>query len=256
MTELTDSLVHGAFAFMLILARVAGAVMLLPGFGETAPPAMLRAGIALCIALLLLPLLLPTLPAAPEASATAALMVAAEALTGIWFGWLARLLALALPVGAQFIAYLLGLSSVLQPDAELGPQSTALARMFELAAPLIVLTTDLYQMPLAALQGLYRLVPAGALLPSADGAMTVVEVVTQMFALALRLAAPFVVAAVVWNVAIGLIARLVPRMQVYFVALPGQILGGLLMLAGLSGAILAAWDGSARTLFGTLPGAG
>ena len=68
--------------------------------------------------------------------------------------------------------------------------------------------------------------------------------------------APFVLAAVIWNVASGLIARLVPRLQIYFVALPGQILGGFLMLAALSGAILAAWEGTARSLFTALPGTG
>ncbi len=256
MTELTDIINQGAFGLMLVLARVAGAVMLLPGLGETAPPAILRAGLALCLALLLLPTVLPSLPDMPEAGMLAALMIGAEVLTGVWFGWLARLLALALPVAAQFIAYLLGLSSVLQPDAQLGPQSTALARLFDLAAPLAVLSSDLYQLPLVALGGLYRIVPAGALLPSTDGAMSAMEMTTQMFALALRLAAPFVLAAVVWNVAIGLIARLVPRLQVYFIAMPGQILGGFLMLAALSGAILAAWEGTARTLLSALPGSG
>ena len=57
-------------------------------------------------------------------------MIVAEVMTGLWLGWLARLFCLALPIAAQFIAYLLGISTVLQPDAELGPQSTALAALF------------------------------------------------------------------------------------------------------------------------------
>jgi flagellar biosynthetic protein FliR len=253
---LSDAMLQGGFGLMLVLARVAGAVMLLPGLGETAPPPMLRAGLALCIALLLLPLLLPRLPPPPEASGQAALMIGGEVLTGLWFGWLVRLLALALPVAAQIIAYLLGLASVLQPDAQLGPQSTSLARLFDLAAPLMILASDLYQLPLLALAGLYDIVPAGALLPAADSALSATEMLTRTFSLALSLAAPFVVAAIVWNVATGLIARLVPRLQVYFAALPGQILGGFVLLAALSGAILGAWSGAARTLFAALPGNG
>lgn len=256
MTELAEMMNQGAFGLMLVVARVAGAIMLLPGLGETAPPAMLRAGLALCLALLLLPGLLPVLPPPPEAGIQAALMIGAEVLTGLWFGWLARLVSLALPIAAQFIAYLLGLSSVLQADAELGPQSTALSRLFDLAAPLAVLSSDLYQLPLMALGGLYTLVPAGTLLPNTDGVLTVLEMMTRTFGLALRLAAPFVLAAVVWNVASGLIARLVPRLQIYFVAMPGQILGGFLMLAALSGAILAAWEVGARSLLTALPGTG
>lgn len=254
MSVLDELIGQGAFGLMLVLARVAGAVMLLPGLGETGPPAVLRAGLALCLSLLLLPPLLPTLPPAPEAGLQAALMIAAEAFTGLWFGWLARLIALALPMAAQFIAYLLGLSSVLQPDPQLGPQSTALARLFDMAAPLIILSTGLYQMPLTALGGLYQLVPPGALLSAADTTQSAVEMVTRGFDLALRLSAPFVLAAVAWNLATGLVARLVPRLQVYFAALPGQLLGGFLMLLFLTGAVMAAWGGAARSWFAVLPG--
>ncbi len=256
MADLQTDLPQTAFAFMLILARVGAAMAVLPGLGESVAPAMVRAGLAAGIAVLLLPVLAPALPAPPTASLQAVLMVAAETVTGLWFGWLARLLALALPVAAQFIAYMLGLSSVLQPDTELGPQSTALARMGELAAPVLILASDLYRLPLAAIGGLYRLVPAGDVLPAADTTQVAVTAVAEMFSLALRLASPFVLAAIVWNVATGLMARLVPRLQVYFVAMPGQILGGFVLLALLSATLLSAWQGSVQSAFRSLPGTG
>jgi flagellar biosynthetic protein FliR len=181
-------------------------------------------------------------------------MVAAELLTGLWLGWLARLFALALPIAGQFIAYLLGLSTVLQPSADLGSQSTALSRLFELAAPLAILATGLYALPLTALAGSYRLVPPGTLLPAGDGAAAAVRTVGMVFALALRLASPFLLAGIVWHVAIGLMARLVPRLQIYFVAMPGQILGGLLLLAALSGVIVSAFLDAMRDGLAGLPG--
>jgi flagellar biosynthetic protein FliR len=260
MTALLDAwppdLPQTAFAFVLLLARVSAAIVLLPGLGETAAPATLRIGLALCVTLLLLPSVAPLVPATPEAGIRAAGMVMAEIITGLWFGWLARLLALALPMAAQFIAYLLGISSVLQPDAELGPQSTALAKLFEVAAPLLILVSGLYTLPLAALAGLYRLLPPGSLLPAADSAELAVGAVAQAFGLALRLASPFVLAGIVWQVTMGLVARLVPRMQIYFAAMPGQILGGLLLLATLSGTLLAAWQDSVRSALTALPGSG
>lgn len=254
--DLPNDLPQAAFGFLLVVVRIGAAMVVLPGLGESSAPAMVRGGLALAIALLLYPGLAPDLPAVPLASLQAGGMIAAEAVTGLWFGWLARLLALALPAMAQFIAYMLGLSSVLQPDAELGPQATALARLFEMAAPVLILTLDLYHLPLVALAGLYRLVPAGTWLPAADTAQVAVTAVAQMFGLALRLASPFILAAIVWNTAIGMAARLVPRMQVYFVAMPGQILGGLVLLAALSGTLLAAWEASARSGFLALPGSG
>ena len=241
---------------MLVLARVGGAMMLLPGLGETAPPSMLRAGLAGCIALLLLPGLMPVLPRPPEAGILAGLMLAAEVVTGVWFGWLARVLVLALPMAGQFVAYMIGISNVLQSDAALGPQTTAVARLFDAAVPMLILATGLYPLPLAALEGLYRLIPAGSLLPAADGTQTVLRAVADSFSLALRLASPFVLASLVWHVATGLMARFLPRLQVYFIAIPGQILGGLLLLAGLSGTLLSAWMEATRTGFSALPGAG
>jgi len=254
--DLPPDLDRWAFGLMLVLARVGGAMMLLPGLGETAPPSMLRAGLAGCIALLLLPGLMPVLPHPPEAGMLAGLMLAAEVATGVWFGWLARVLVLALPMAGQFLAYSIGISNVLQSDAELGPQTTAVARLFGAAVPLLVLATGLYTMPLAALEGLYRLIPAGSLVPAADGTQTVLRAVTESFALALRLASPFVLASLVWHVATGLMARFLPRLQVYFMAVPGQILGGLLLLTGLSGALLSAWMEAMRTGLSALPGSG
>lgn len=243
-----------AFAFTLVLARCAGATIMLPGFGEDAYPPVIRAGLALAVTLLLVPGIAPLVPATPDSGLLAAGMLCAELATGLWLGWLARMTYLALAVAAQFMAYLLGITSVLQPDPELGPQNTALAAAFQLLAPLIVLVSGLYALPLMALAGSYHLIRPGALLPADDGAWVAVRAVTQAFALALRLASPFVLASIVWHVAIGLIARLVPRMQVYFIAMPGQIVGGLALLAAVSGVLLATWQEAVRDSFGALPG--
>jgi len=245
-----------SFAFVLLLARIGGAMALLPGLGDNALPAMVRAGLALTVTLVLLPVIAPQMPAPPEPGLQAAGMVAAELVTGLWLGWLARLFTLALPLCAQFIAYLLGLATVLQPSSELGPQTSALSRLFELVAPLVILTSGLYALPLSALAGSYHLIPAGTLLPAGDGTALAVRAVGGMFALALRLAAPFLLAGIVWHVAIGLLARLVPRIQVYFVAMPGQILGGLLLLAALSAVILSAFLDAMRDGLSGLPGLG
>ncbi len=245
-----------AFGAMLVLARVAGAIVLLPGLGESAPPSMVRAGLALGVTLLLLPVLLPDLPPPPDAELRAGMMVAAEVGTGLWFGWLARCLVLALPMAGQYIAYMVGISNVLQADAELGPQTTAVARLFDAAVPVLILTTELYKVPLAALEGLYRLVPAGTVLPIVDSSQTALRAIAESAILALRLASPFVLAGLVWHIATGLTARFLPRLQVYFVAVPGQILGGLLLLGVLSGALLSAWLEATRAGFSTMPGTG
>lgn len=254
--EFLSALPALAFAFVLVLGRVGSAMMLLPGLGEAELPMMVRAGLALCVSLLLLPGIAPMVGAAPGDVMAMAGMVLAEVATGLWLGWLARMVVLALPIAGQLISYMLGLSNVLQPDAALGAQATALGRMLALAAPVVVLSSGLYAPALAALGGSYRLVAPGALVPAGDLAETALGAVAQGFTLALRLAAPFVLASVVWQVAIGLMARLVPRLQVYFVAMPAQILGGLAMIAALISLLLNSWQAAVRDVYAGLPGLG
>jgi flagellar biosynthetic protein FliR len=252
--DLLATLPAWAFGFVLVMGRIGAAIALLPGLGEAEPPAMLRVGLALGVTALLLPGMAPLIPPVPEAGLRAGLMIGAEVITGLWIGWLARLLVLALPVAGQFMSYMLGIANVLQPDPLLGGQATPIARLFALAAPLAILMSGLYALPLAALAGSYGLVRPGELLPAADTAETAVRAAAAAFALAVRLASPFLLVAIVWHVAVGLLARLVPRLQVYFVAMPGQILGGIALLAILATALLAAWQDSVRAGFASLPG--
>jgi flagellar biosynthetic protein FliR len=252
--SLLQALPAWAFAFILVLARIGAAMTLLPGLGEAVAPTMLRVGLSVGVTVLLLPAIAPSVPLVPDTGLQAGLMLAAEVITGLWLGWFARLLVLALPIAGQLIAYMLGVANVLQPDPELGGEATPIARLFAVAAPLAILVTGLYALPLAALAGSYQLIPAGSLLPAADTAQAAARATGVAFALAVRLASPFLLVAIVWHVAIGLLARLVPRLQIYFIAMPGQILGGILLLAILATSILSAWQVAIQAGFASMPG--
>lgn len=224
--------------------------MLLPGIGEAEAPAIFRAGITLSLVLLVLPGVGVIAPGDPWQSAA---MVGAELLCGGVLGWLARCIALALPMAGQMISFMIGLSSVISPDPALG-QSSAIMRLFSIAVPVLALQTGLWALPVAALSGSYGLVPPGHLIPVADSVQAALSAVIEAFGLALRLAAPFVIASAVWQVALGLLARLIPQLQIYFAAMPGQILGGLALLGLLSAGIAESWVGAARESLSNLPG--
>ena len=164
----------------------------------------------------------------PEAGLTAAGMVVAEVITGLWLGWLARLFCLALPIaGAVHRLLARHLHRAAARRRSWARKAPRWRPCSSIAAPLVILVSGLYVLPLTALAGSYRLIPPGTLLPAADSTATAVPRSGRRSRSALRLASPFVLAAIVWHVAIGLIARLVPRLQIYFVSLPGQIVGGL-----------------------------
>lgn len=242
-----------SFAFMMVLCRCGAAVMLLPGLGEDGPPALVRVGVAVALALLLVPVVAPHLPAAPQGFVRLLALLCGELLAGGFLGWLARLVSLALPAAGQLISLSTGLSSVLQPDANFGAQTSGLGRLFGLAGPVLILMSGLYALPLSALAGSYAALPAGALPPGGDMTEMVVRAVAAHFSLALRLAAPFMLAGMVWQIGLGLLARLVPQLQVYFAALPGQVLGGLFLLAALSAGVLNVWMRAVAENFAALP---
>ena len=239
-----------AFSFVLVLCRCGAAAMLLPGIGEVETPAMVRAGITLALVFLILPGIGQIAPVDPWQSAA---MVAAELLCGGVLGWLARCIVLALPMAGQLISFMTGLSSVVSPDPALG-QSSATMRLFSIAAPVLALKTGLWALPVAALSGSYGLIAPGHLIPVADSTQAALGAVVDAFGLALRLAAPFVIASTVWQIALGAIARLIPQLQIYFAAMPGQILGGLALLGLLSFGIVEAWVEAARAGLNDLPG--
>jgi flagellar biosynthetic protein FliR len=243
-----------AFACAMILARAGAAIMLLPGLGEASLPAMLRAGIALMLTVLLVPVVAPSMPPIPGDALHLAAMVGAELLTGLWLGWLAWLLVQALPIAGQIVSYLVGVSNVLQPDPVLGAEATAVSRMLSLLATLVVLVSGLWTMPVAAIASSFHVIPPGTFLPAADTTETVLQAVAQTFELALRLSSPFILASIVWHLALGVIARLVPRVQVYFVTMPGQILGGVALLGLLAGGMVAVWEEALRDAYAHLPG--
>jgi flagellar biosynthetic protein FliR len=250
------ALLDWAPAFALIFARVGAAMALLPGVGESVAPGIVRIGLALSMTVLLLPNLQSGMPQVPESGLSMGLMIAGEVVTGLWFGWVARMIVLALTIAAQFIGFLVGLASVLQPDPELGAQSSALGKLFEMAAPVLVLASGLYRLPLTALDGLFQLIPPGRILPPAESAEVTIRAVVTGFSLALQLASPFVVIGIVWQLAMGLVGRIVSRMQIYFVSMPGQIVAGLALLMITASAMTLAWHESAQTFLGRLPGGG
>jgi flagellar biosynthetic protein FliR len=242
------------FHAVLLFARLGAAVMLLPGLGEAEIPASIRLAIGLGLVVLLLPALAPGLPAAPAMPADLLRLLAGEIAAGLWLGTLARLAVTALAMAGQAIAALVGLAGMLVADPALGAQGTALGRAFGLLATVLVLATGLHGVALGALVESYTLLPAGAPFPAGAAAEAVAAAGAASLDLALRLAAPFILGAVVLNVALGLLARLAPQVQTFFIAVPGQILAGLALLMLLAPPMLVGFEAAIRAAFLGLPG--
>ena len=190
-SALSQALLTGSFAFIMVMCRVGAAVMLLPGLAEEGMPTRVRVGLVFALTILLVPTVAPLLPKAPASVPALFVMICGELFAGGFLGWLARLIALALPAAGQVISLSTGMSSVLQPDANFGAQTASIGRLFGIAAPVLLLASGAYRLPLSALADSYTAWPAGAAPPTGDVLETVVRAVGAHFALALRLASPF-----------------------------------------------------------------
>ncbi|MDO9709342.1 flagellar biosynthetic protein FliR [Paracraurococcus lichenis] len=253
---MTEALPGLVFQAVLVLARIGGAAMLLPGIGAAEVPATIRLALALTLTALLLPVAAPGLPPLPGEVPEVLRLLATETAIGLWLGLLARLVELALAQAGQIMALMIGLASPLQADPAFGAQGTALSRLFGLVAVMLVLSTGLYALPLRALAESYALLPAGGALPVPSQAAVLAQAVADSLSLALRLAAPLLLAGILGQFALGLLSRLAPTMPAFVLLAPGQILAGLLLLALVLPALLDTWLAAARDGFGALPGLG
>lgn len=245
-----------AFQSVLILARIGACAMLLPGVGETDTPVPVRLGFALALVVLMLPVLSPSLPGAPDAPAEVLRLLGTEIVIGLWLGWLARLVMLATNIAGQTIGYLVGLSTVLAPDPALGAQNTGMARLIGFGAVVVVLGSGLYALPLRAMVESYALLPAGGSLQAGMAADAVAAAAAGSVELALRLVAPLLVLSVLLQVVTGLLARAAPQAQVFILSGPAQTMAGLALLALLLPAMLGHWVEAARHAWSLLPGLG
>ena len=222
------------FAAFLIFARIGSAVILLPGFGELYVPQRYRLLLALLLAGLLTPVIGPLLPSLPADPARLAVIVGGEVMIGLFIGTVARLIVTGLETAGMVVSMQLGLSTavIFNPLTD-QPQSAIPSAFYGMLGVLLIFLTDTHHLLLRATVESYALFEPGALPPIGDLTDIVTRIVAGSFKLAIELASPFIVLGTVFFVALGLIARMVPQLQVLFIAQPLQIIGGLFVFAAV-----------------------
>lgn len=225
---------------LLVFARTGAMVMLLPAIGEVGVPAMVRLVLALAISLALAPTVAATYAQGEPANILAlGLLLAQEITAGILIGAMARIIMSALQVAGTLIATQTGLAyaQTVDPTSH-GEQGMVVGNFLSLLGVVLIFATNLHHLAIGAVAGSYRLIPPGAALPTGDMAELVTSLVSGSFALGFQLAAPFLVFGFALSVGIGVLARLMPQLQIYFVAMPLNILVGFLLMVLILGSMM------------------
>ena len=224
--------------FVLVFARVGTMVMLMPGIGERFIFSRARLSLAFFIALMLSPMVRPLLRVPTDVSGVVSLLLG-EVLIGLALGLCARFVMACLQSAGTIVAQTMGLGFAMTVDPTGGMQNPSIGNLLTMLGITLVLTSDLHHIAIAAIHESYRMLPPGDLPAMGDVLSLAVRAVSQGFSLAVQISAPFIVFGLLFNLGLGVLARMMPQLQVFFLAVPASILGGMLVLLAVVGVMMS-----------------
>lgn len=226
------------FHFLLILARLGTAIMLFPAIGGALVPPRMRLLLAVGVSFVILPAVSQWLPGQPHDPLDLAVLLGSEITVGLYFGVTMQLLMASIDLAGNFMGYSSGLTNALISDPVTEQQSQLISGFLNTAAVALLMITNAHHLMLHAVVDSYSLIVPGAPLPMGDFSRQLIATVGESFVIGLKMAAPLFIFSLIFNMGLGLLNRLVPQMQVFFVGMPVQILGGLSVLSACIAAVL------------------
>ncbi|WP_298162312.1 flagellar biosynthetic protein FliR [Brevundimonas sp.] len=215
----------------LIFARIGAMILTLPGIGETYVPPRIRLSLALVISLCLWPVIGGALPALPDSLGATVGWVIREVITGLMIGAILRAFTSALSTAGEIVSLQTTLSFAQTANPLMGGQNTTIAAFLMLFGTVLVFATDTHHLFIAGLVGSYELIAPARPLIAADFAELAIRTVGDSFMLGVQLSAPVIVFALIFNLAAGLVGRVMPAFQIFFAAAPLSIILGLSIFA-------------------------
>jgi flagellar biosynthesis protein FliR len=227
------------WATALVFARIGAMLMLLPGFGETVVPPRIRLAFALALAVAIAPTLAGRMPPPGDTAWAMGAQVGTEVLIGILLGGAARILISATSTAGQIIGVEIGIAFAQTADPTMSQSGQLLAVFLSLMGITLIFVTGLDHMFLQGLAGSYEVIGPGATAPVGDAAELALRTTAHSFLVGFQIAMPVIAAGLLFRIGMGVLSRLIPQIQVFFVALPLQMMGGFAVFAlGLSAGML------------------
>lgn len=241
LSELTGLLQDQLWHAMLVFLRVGGAVSMLPALGEQIVPVRIRIALAVGITLVAAPAITPMAAGMQIGFGT----ILIEMVTGLCLGFGLRSLIHGLQTAGTIAAQSTSLAQIFAgPAAEPQP---AMSNLLVMAALALFVATGGVWKAVALVILSYEVLPQGSLPGGSDMAQWGLSQVVRSTALALSLAAPFILGAFLYNVAIGVANRFMPQLMLSFVGTPVLTLGSLALLALCSPFLLSMWQEAMTT---------
>ncbi|PCJ71778.1 MAG: flagellar biosynthetic protein FliR [Rhodobiaceae bacterium] len=229
---------HVAYVFILVFSRIGTMVMLMPALGEVSVSARVRLTFAVVLSVLMLPLVENAYAPMSSNMGGVSWAIISEIFVGLFVGGAARLIMSALQVAGTVIAFQTGLAFAQNVDPTQGVQSALFGSFLSILSVTMIFATDLHFLLIGAIRDSYVLFKPGEVLPLGDFVEMAVATVGGAFQLGVQIAAPFLVFGLIFYLALGILAKLMPQVQIFFVAMPANILLGFALFAVLMGALV------------------
>ncbi|MEN2988501.1 flagellar biosynthetic protein FliR [Tistrella sp. BH-R2-4] len=229
------------FSVMLVFLRLGAALTLMPGIGEATVSTRIRLVLAILLSVALAPTIENEIPAMPDQPAEVVRLVAIETMIGAMLGTMLRFMVSALHTAGVVIAMQSGLATAMMYDPNQQAQGALPGNFLSALALVLLFSSGMHLMMLDAVAQSYQVFPVGEALPLGDAAQLLGRLLDAAFVLATQVAAPLLLVGTLFQVALGLLARLMPTIQVFFIAIPIQMLIGLSILAITLSAAMLVW---------------
>lgn len=239
--NLEDYLPLRVYEILLVFARTSSALLMLPGIGETFVSMRIRLLLAGGLALAVAPVIAPQLPAEPATVPGLLTLVAGEVVIGLYFGLVARILLLTLDTAGRVISFSTGLAAATIFNPSITEQGSAIGLILTLLGILLLFITDMHHFLIRSVVESYEVFRPGGPMLFGDLSEALTEIVAGSFKVAIQLSAPFYVFSLLFFVCLGVLARLMPQLQIFFIGLPVQIGMGLFLLSTILGAMMTAF---------------
>ncbi len=218
-------------ALAMILVRTSVILFMFPVFGSNLLPMPVKAGLSLVLALYLVPIVNVNPQSFPTTVVEAGLLVVTEAIMGLTLSLVVKIFFAAVQVGGQLVGYQMGFAIANVFDPVSGGQMSILSNFAFWMSLVLFIVMKGHYIFIHTLVESYRLVPLGALHGGLTLVPSMIELSSDMFSLSLKLAAPAIVALLLTNAAFGIVAKVVPQINILIVAFPINVGMGLFFFA-------------------------
>ncbi len=237
---LSEAITEEIFGIFLLFVRIGSVLVFMPGFSEAYILGQGRLLLALAMSFILAAPLGSMLPSLPSDLVSLMLIIGKEATIGIFIGVATRMMFAALHIAGSAIAAQSGLATATIFDPSQSTQGTLPGNFLTTTALVLLFVTEGHHLLLRGIAGSYVSFTVGAPLPIDDMAAFITEMAQQGFNVGAQIAAPLLLVGLLTNLAMGVLNRLMPSFQVFFIALPLQLLLAFAtLLLSLAGALLA-----------------